>query len=376
MKTRSGLSSILMAGGVVLALVGAALAMVGSTSAAPDLLVNGHFDTDTSNWTAQSDTTMTHVPTEDANLRPTSGAVSISDDGLVVNDAIITSDCIVLTGDASYDVVAWYKEAAGSGSAMRGQVIVTLFDDVACSTNAAAHPSGQLDPAAGWLEFTGSVVVSGELSAIVELTNEGATDVDDIIYWDKVSLSNGTLDTPTALPTDTPTNTPVPATATNTPVPTDTPAATNTPAPTNTAAPTNTPAATNTPAGTDTPEPTETPTETPVPADTATMTPPATHTSVPTSTSTPLAPPPAAAIDQPANSGGAGAGGEQPEGAAADGEELPEDAENLADLGYGPQADESHAGTADVIATLAFGAALALISAGAWLRRQGIERAK
>jgi hypothetical protein len=394
MKLRNPHLSILAAGAAAVLITVAFLASAGDAGAAPNLVANGTFDSGPAvgNWTAQSDTTIGQIPSEDADLNPASGALSISDDGGVANDAIATSDCIVLTGDASYDISAWYKSALGTSGSERGQVIVTLFDDAGCTTNAVAHPSGQLDPnSAGWQQFTGNVIVSGELSAIVEVTDEGATDVDDIIYWDNIALSNGPLDTPTPTVTNTPppaTDTPVPTdtpTATDTAVPTDTPAATNTPAPTDTPAPTNTPAPTDTPAAapTDTPTPRPTATE-PLP-DTATPT--GTNTPVPTSTNTPVPPPteegapPQAPIDESTGGGSAdstGGDGVAGEGVVdGNGAELPEDAvdpEAVGALGYGPQARQhDDSGAADVVAMVAFGAAIAMLGLGFGLQFKGRE---
>jgi hypothetical protein len=327
------------------------------------MLANGYFDADVNSWAAQADASVTHEPNDDYYSDPSSGSAYVVQTSGGTGDAVVLSECIDITatgtntGDGTYRITGQAKRDplnwSGQGTPATSddptvEITVTKFSDTTCTAGAAPVASGTVElsndnwfpvPTAG----PGSVIVSGEQSLQVSIIIHAQANGDSA-WFDIVGLTyTDLLDTPT------PTNTPI---ATDTPLPTDTPIATNTPQPTNT------PAATNTPLPTDTPVPTETPA--------------ATNTAVPpTETSTPetleVGAPPEAELE---NTGGAGAGGEEPEGGAGAGEEEPEAGE-VPESGYGPESyrnERSH--VADMIALGSFAMAIVMLGAGFALRRK------
>jgi hypothetical protein len=282
--------------------------------------------------------------------------------GSGAGDAVVISDCIDLTtpGDGTYNIEG---KAQRNPSSWSGQgtpatsddptveIIVTRYDDTACTTNPVTSLSGAVSLSNdGWFPIPtsgpGNVLVSGELGITVSLVIHGQA-ADDEAHFDEIHLSNGVLDTPT------PSNTP---TATNTGVATNTPTATNTAAATNTAEPTQT----------DVPVDTPVPTSTPLPPTNTAVPPTATNTAVVIADT-----PPEAELEA-----GVGAGGEQPEDAVGAGGEQPEDQE-FPESGTGPGSygggdGGSHA--ADVIATFSFALAIAMLGMGFYMRRKYEEQ--
>jgi hypothetical protein len=334
--------------------VGFAALVIGAadTYAAPNLVTNGDFETDATGWTAGANSTITHDAAKDADLDPPgSGLVTYTGTG--PGDAT-ASQCIDLTGagaDTSpLEIVAYFSEPSTQTTDPQVSVDFTLFDDTACTTNAEAHPSGNLDPNSGWQIYNGSLVgTTTKLSIRIDLVVHGG-DANDAAHFDKIALSAGALDTPTP---------------TNTPTSTNTPLATDTPTPTSTATVTNTPLPTDTP--TETPQPTNTPT--------------ATHTPLSSEdlfgTATPIvAEPPASSADDTGavidDSYDVGTTGEEPENAAdsAGSGEQPEDAE-FPESGYGPGSyDDGRSHAADVIATFAFMLAIGMLATGFYMRKK------
>lgn len=345
----------------VLALTGLTALFIGSAGdswAAPNLLTNGGFATDVNNWTAVNvDADLSH---DNANDRfggvGQPGAALIGLAGAADGDANVVSECLSASAGA-YPYTAsvqrgsqWTHASVTPSTANSSyvNVIFTLYDSADC-TGPAASNVGHGDTLlanAGWVDLTGTLnIVSGTVQSMTVMLHLHGQATGDEANFDEIGVAAGSLDTPT------PSNTP---TATNTSVNTNTPIPTNTGIPTDTVQPTDTPeiaTSTNTPIPTDTPVPA--PTDTPVP---------------PTNTAVVVADPPEASIEE--TTGDAGAGGEQPEGAANAGEEQPEGAEGVPGAGYGPgsyQQGGSHA--ADVIAAAAFALAIAMLSAGFWLRK-------
>ena len=349
-------------GGLALALTIVFIGSAGDATAAPSLVTNGNFDTDAASWTAAANSSITWISTEDGDLNPASGAGTVARSSGGAGDGI-ASQCIDITasGAGNYQVAASYKQTPGGSGTQTASVDVTVYTDNACSAGAAAHPSGTLSANSGWLSYSGTInFVTTELSMKIDLVVHAVAQGDGV-YFDKIALSNGALDTPTPTATASPTNT---ATPTNTPTVTNTPSATDTPTATNTPIPTDTPTATNTP------RPTRTPTNTPIP----TNTPPATNTSIPAPTDTPAVPaaadtpaegpPPESSSDDTTNPDGGEAGaGTSPEG------DLEGGSEGFPESGYGPQPHDN-GGQADAIATLLFVVAIGLLGTGFVLQRR------
>jgi hypothetical protein len=353
-------SKFLNIGAAVLALAGLTALFIGSAGdsyAAPSLVANGTFDDDANNWTAQTDTTLTWEATVDYNDDANSGSGTVTYTGTGAGDAEVISDCIVFTGDGTYDIEGQAQrnpqQWSGQGTPATSddptvEIIVTKFDDAACTTNPVPILSGSISLSNdNWFPIPtsgpGNVIVSGELSATVSLVVHGQA-ANDEAYFDQVFLSDGPIDTPTA---------------------TNTPPATNTPGPTNTPAPTNTAAATNTAE----PTQTEVPTDTPVPA---TNTPLPTNTPVPPTATNTVAvviddtdEPPAAELED-----GVGAGGEQPEDAVGAGGEEPEGSE-FPESGTGPGSyNQEGSAITDVIAMFSFALAIGMLATGFYMRRK------
>jgi hypothetical protein len=359
------------------------LASAHDAGAAPNLVQNGNFNTGPAvpNWTALANTGLTQIPSEDADLSPSSGAAWVTYTGTGAGDAIAESDCITLSGAGSYPLAGWVKAAPGIDPGATADIVVVLWAGASCTGATTTHPTGSQTPNGGWLPFSGNIIVTTELSANVQLVLHANAQADGV-YFDNLALSNGALDTPTPTATDTVVATDTPtvtdtatptATATDTPIPgsptstaTDTPTATSTTAATNT--PTNTPVNTPTNTATATHTATATATDTAVPTSTA--------TSVPAPTDTPqLGEPPAASVDTGSTSGGSGSAGadaesgsgESPEGGANGAGEFPES-------GYGPDNDgDGGAGTADAVAWTTLALATTMLAAGFALRRRNVS---
>ena len=335
-------------GGFALALTIAFIGSAGDAGAAPTLVTNGNFDTNAASWTAAANSSITWISSEDANLNPASGAGTVARSAGGAGDGI-ASQCINITasGAGNYQIAGAYKMTPGGSGTQTASIDVTVYTDNACSTGAVAHPSGVLTANGGWLPFSGNIAsITTELSMKIALITH-ATAQGDAVYFDKIALSNGPLDTPT------PTNTP---TATNTSTPTNTPTST----------PTSTSTATSTPTATSTSTMPATRTNTPV----VTATPPPTDTPVPAPTDTPAqGAPPAAVIDTappPADTApvaDATSTGDQGGAALA-----PAEGEGFPDSGYGPQAQKS--GPTDAIAFATFLVALVMLGAGFSMHRR------
>ncbi len=220
-------------------------------SAAPDLISNGNFDVDAGGWAIDASAAIQHAPGEDADLSPGSGAGKVTRAVSGAGDAA-AFQCIDLGASpaASYQLAGSYKVVSGGSDTQSASIDSDFYDDNVCSVNAQAHSSGTLTPNGGWLTFNGNAFNSQaqqfvKISLIVHAIAQG-----DGVYFDKVALSNGALDTatPTATNTSPATNT---ATATATPTltatPTRTPTSTTTPTSTSTSTPTRTSTATGTP---------------------------------------------------------------------------------------------------------------------------------
>jgi hypothetical protein len=359
-------------GAVALFAVAFAAVLVGSAGdsyAAANLLANGYFDANVTNWTAQADASVTHDPAEDFHTNPSSGSAYVVRTSGGLGDAIVLSECIDITatgtntGDGTYRITGQVKRDPASWSGQltvptgddpQVELIVTKFTDTGCSAGAAPVGLGSiLLSNDNWIHASndglpGNVIVSGEQSLQVSMVIHAQANGDSA-WFDIIGLTfTDDLDTPT--PTNSPIATDTPP-ATNTPVPTDTPIATNTPVATNTPLPTDTPVATNT----------AVPTETAVAP---------TNTSVPgenTPETLEVGEPPASAAD---NAGAAGAGGESPEGGAGAGEEEPEAGE-VPESGTGPGSysqERSH--IADMVALGSFTLAIIMLGAGFALRKK------
>ena len=349
---------LMMAGGVAAALVIAFVGSAGDAGAAPSLVVNGNFDTDAASWNAAVSSAITRTAGQDADANASSGAGTVAWTASGAGDGI-ASQCVILSGAGNYQLSASYKLAAGGSGTQTASVDATVYTDNACSAGAVAHTSGPLSPNGSWQTYSpGAIVVTTELSIKVDLITH-ATAQNDAVYFDKIALSNGPLDTPTATNTPTSTNTVLP---TNTPLPaTSTATSTSTATVTNTATPTATstlPATrTNTPVVTSTPIP---PTDTPVPPPTDTPV-----QAAPPEAPVDVAPPPSdgtnpVAADTTGTGDQGGADVVPAEGSAG--------AEGFPDSGYGPQGRSNS--TADAMAFGAFVLALAMLGVGFSVQRR------
>ena len=208
-------------GGLALALTIVFIGSAGDATAAPSLVTNGNFDTNAASWTAAANSSITWISTEDGDLNAGSGAGTVARSGGGAGDGI-AAQCIDITasGAGNYQVAASYKQTPGGSGTQTASVDVTVYTDNACSAGAAAHPSGTLSANSGWLSYSGTInFVTTELSMKIELIVH-ATAQGDGVYFDKVALSNGALDTPTPTNTPTPSPTPTPTgTPTSTPCP-------------------------------------------------------------------------------------------------------------------------------------------------------------
>jgi hypothetical protein len=375
------------------------VASSGDAGAAPTLVTNGNFDANVASWPASANSAVTWISSEDGDLNPASGAATVAWTASGAGDGIATQ-CIDITasGAGNYVIAGVYKMKSGGSGTQTASIDVTVYTDTGCTTAPANHSSGVLSPnTSGWLSFSGGVPgITTELGMKISLITHGAAQ-NDAVYFDKIALSNGPLDTPTpsftatSTSTSTPTNTPTAtntATVTNTATATSTPGpATNTPTVTSTA--TNTATATSTAAvATDTPTATQTlpPTRTNTPIPSAT--PVVTDTPVPTSTTIPAGAPPESSNDaglsdgappiDSANtdvgaadptgdtSGISGGGGQEGAGVSPEGDA---GAEGFPDSGYGPQHD-GDGNQADVIALALAAAAIVMLGTGVMLQRR------
>lgn len=343
-------------GGFALALTITFIGSAGDAGAAPTLVTNGDFDVNVgSAWVPAANSTITWVGSEDANLSPTSGAGAVARSAGGAGDGI-ASQCMDITssGAGNYQVAGAYKLTPGGSGTQTASIDVTVYTDNACTTGAVAHPSGTLTPTGSWQSFSPAViVVTTELSMKIALITH-ATAQGDAVYFDKIALSNGPLDTPTPTGTLTSTST---ATATSTATPTSTPVPpTNTPTATATstmpATRTNTPVVTATPPPTDTPVPalpvaTDTPVQGPPPQAPVDAAPPSTD-----------AAPVATATSNNGDSGVVGAG-------AAPG------TEGFPASGYGPQTQKST--PMDAVALVTFIVALVMLGVGFSMHRRAVR---
>ncbi len=345
-------------GGFALALTIAFVGSAGDAGAAPTLVTNGNFDTNNASWTAAANSSITWIGSEDANLNPASGAGTVARSAGGAGDGA-ASQCINITasGAGNYQLAAAYKLTPGGSGTQTASIDVTVYTDNACTTGAVAHPSGVLAANGGWLSFSGNISsITTELSMKIALITH-ATAQGDAVYFDKIALSNGPLDTPT------PTNTP---TSTNTATPTSTSTATNTPASTSTATSTPTATATSTMPATRTNTPVVTatppPTDTPVPA-----LPAATDTPVqgpPPQAPADAAPPPADAAPVAAATSNNGDSGVVGAGAAPGTDAFPAS-------GYGPQTQKST--PMDAVALVTFIVALVMLGVGFSMHRRAVR---